>query len=223
MVMKNFKNIKIQEANRYFKEIIFQSAHLENKGITYAETINTIEFYDEAIKTIPFEKVAIINGLKRAYEYIIVRANSNNLPNEQDLLKINGFIDEYEEYANAGNYRNKPVKISGSSWVPPLLNANQAKQLVNDLSKIKSFDDGIKLCAKLSKQQLFNNGNKRTAICYANLVLLYHGYDFIQIKDRMKYMNKLVDFYEDQDKFKDLLDYIKENSIDKDEQIRKDK
>ena len=50
MIMKNFKNEKIQEANRYIKELVYQSAHLENKEITYAETINTIEYYKEAIK-----------------------------------------------------------------------------------------------------------------------------------------------------------------------------
>ena len=33
MIMKNFKNEKIQEANRYIKELVYQSAHLENKEI----------------------------------------------------------------------------------------------------------------------------------------------------------------------------------------------
>ena len=101
--MKNFKNEKIQEANRYIKELVYQSAHLENKEITYAETINTIEYYKEAIKKIPFEKVAIIDGLRKAYEYIIQRANSNEMPDEKDIQQINRLIDGYEESIEAGN------------------------------------------------------------------------------------------------------------------------
>ena len=56
MIMKNFKNEKIQETNRYIKELVYQSAHLENKEITYAETINTIECYKEAIKRYHLKK-----------------------------------------------------------------------------------------------------------------------------------------------------------------------
>ena len=148
MVIKNFKNEKIKEANRYFKELVYQSAHLENKGITYAETVNTIEYYKEAIKKIPFEKVAIIDGLRRAYEYIIQRANSNEMPDEKDIQQINRLIDGYEESIEAGNWRRHKVRISGSSWVPPIWSTEQCTHFILNKSNIKSFDDGIKYFKK---------------------------------------------------------------------------
>ena len=218
MIMKNFKNEKIQEANRYIKELVYQSAHLENKEITYAETINTIEYYKEAIKKIPFEKVAIIDGLRKAYEYIIQRANSNEMPNEKDIQQVNRLIDGYEESIEAGNWRRHKVRISGGSWVPPIWSTEQCTHFILNKSNIKSFDDGTKLCADISKNQLFSNGNKRTAICYANLVLLYNGYDCIKINDCTEYTNKLIDYYEDENNFNKYLEYIKKESIDSNEQ-----
>lgn len=214
MVMRKYKNEKIKEANRYFKELVYQTAHLENKGITYAETVNTIEFYKDAIKKIAFEKVVIIDGLRRAYEYIIQRANSDEQPDENDIKEINKLIDSYEESVEAGNWRRTKVRIAGSSWIPPVLTPGQSTHFILERSRIKSFEDGIKLCADTSKKQLFLNGNKRTAICYANLVLLYNGYDCIKINDRAEYINKLLDYYEDDKNFDKFLEYVKKESID---------
>jgi prophage maintenance system killer protein len=40
------------------------------------------------------------------------------------------------------------------------------------MNSVNSFDDGVKMLSDLCKQQLFPNGNKRTALCFANLCLM---------------------------------------------------
>lgn len=207
------KNICIDKALKKINHLVYLASIIEDKTINYHDVIQVIESYDKAIKTIPFEKVAVINGIKRAYEYIINRANSNEASNVNDILKINALIDEYEEYANAGNWRNSNVIITGVKHKPPLINAIEAEKLIKHRSNITSFEDGVKLCVLISKLQLFNNGNKRTAICYANLVLLFYGFDFIKISDREEYMDKLLDYYEDDNKLDELIELITKWSI----------
>jgi hypothetical protein len=95
--MTKFRNSKIEEAHEYFKEVVYQAANMEDKGITYADTVNTIEFLEEAKKTLSHEKIEIINGLRKAYEYVIEKANSKTEITYKDAMNINKLIDSYEK------------------------------------------------------------------------------------------------------------------------------
>jgi hypothetical protein len=95
--MTKFKNLKIGKTHEYFKEIVYQAANIEDKGITYADTVNTIEFLEEAKKVLTHEKIEIIDGLRKAYEYVIQKANTNDEITYKDAMEINKLIDGYEK------------------------------------------------------------------------------------------------------------------------------
>jgi len=211
--MKTFKNQNIQIAYDYFKEIVYQAANLEDKNITYRDTYNTIEFYDEAIKTIPYSKVEIIVSLKKAYEYVIERANSDEPITYKDAMELNKIIDSYEK-DTAGTFRNYPVRITGTGYIPRLLTEQESIDILNEFKNIKLFEDGAKLCGYWSKMQLFGNGNKRTALCFANLCLLSNNLSIIIIKDRTKYTNMLVSYYENESKLVDFVLYLKSCAVE---------
>jgi prophage maintenance system killer protein len=64
----------------------------------------------------------------------------------------------------------------------------------------------------MSKKQLFPNGNKRTALCFSNLILISKNINFIQINNRIEYTNKLINFYDDESKINDFVDEMKRQS-----------
>jgi prophage maintenance system killer protein len=64
----------------------------------------------------------------------------------------------------------------------------------------------------MSKKQLFPNGNKRTALCFSNLILIDKDIDFIQINNRIEYTNKLIDFYDDEDKINNFIEEVKKQT-----------
>lgn len=206
-MIKEYRNKKIQLAHDYFKEIVYQSANLENENITYVDTLNTLDFFEDAIKTIPYDKVVIITSLKRAYEYVIYRANSNKPITYKDALKINEIIDSYER-RDAGCFRNHRVLITGTGYIPKVYTEQESIQILNEFKKIKTFADGARLCAYWSKIQLFPNGNKRTALCFANLCLIANNLNFIQIGNRAIYSKALVDYYNDETKLQTYIKYL---------------
>lgn len=208
LFMKTFRNINIEIAHDYFKEIVYQAANLEDKNITYQETYETIEFYNEAIKTIPYKKVQIITSLKKAYEYVIDRANSNKPITYKDAMELNKIIDSYEK-KNAGLFRTEPVRIKGCIYEPKIFTEQESIEILNEHKNINSFDKGAMLCAYWSKMQLFSNGNKRTSLCFANLCLLADNIGIIVIKDRVKYTELLGAYYDNESKLLDFIMYLK--------------
>jgi hypothetical protein len=94
---KKYKNEQIKVAHKYFVEMIFQAAKIEDKGITFAETYNIVNNYEQSKNKIDFDKTQIIVGLKRAYQYIINRANDDQDVYLYDIKQINKLLDGYEE------------------------------------------------------------------------------------------------------------------------------
>lgn len=210
-MIKKYKNRMIEFAHDYFKEIVYQAANLEDKNITYVDTLNTLEFFEDAIKTIPYDKIVIITSLKKAYEYIIDRANSDEPITYKDAMKLNEIIDSYEK-KDAGCFRNHKVMITGTGYIPKVYSELESIDMLNKHQQIKIFEDGAKLCAYWSKRQLFPNGNKRTSLCFANLCLIAKNINFIQVGNRSLYNKALISYYEDENKIDNFVSYVKNSS-----------
>ena len=69
---------------------------------------------------------------------------------------------------------------------------------------------------RLMKMQAFNDGNKRTAMLVANHQLIRYGKGIISIsdEDRVEFGTKLIEYYEDEEKIKDLKDFLYEKCLD---------
>lgn len=104
---------------------------------------------------------------------------------------------------NGGQIRAVPVTIGGSSYIPPLPLEDIVKQKIKDLldSDLEDIDKAIELCLYVMKTQIYTDGNKRTAIVYANHYLISKGkgllvIDYSKVNDFKKH---LVNYYEDKD------------------------
>ena len=66
------------------------------------------------------------------------------------------------------------------------------------------------------KMQLFNDGNKRTVMLIANHELIKNGKGIIFIAEEFKeeFGNKLISYYENEEKLDELKQFLYENCLD---------
>jgi Fic family protein len=76
------------------------------------------------------------------------------------------------------------------------------------INKKYGFIDICKLCGLMTKLQPFNNGNKRTAICFCNALLVQKDIIPIQVIDYTSYIDKLINYYEDDDKINEYIQFL---------------
>ena len=82
----------------------------------------------------------------------------------------------------AGKIRSIPVKIGGSTYIPPLPIEDQIKEQLKDiLSNEDIVERAIKALLFVMKKQIFLDGNKRTAVLFANHILISNGKGLIVI------------------------------------------
>ena len=193
-------NLEFARAN--MKKIIYDQAVLEGVGTTFPDTEAIIE--NGKVNNVSAEDVLKIVNLKHAWQFItdkdVIQAPSDyylcsyiaRLVNE-GLLAI----------PDGGRIRGVPVTIGGSTYIPPLPFEDKVKQDIRDIlqSNIDDVDKAIELCLYVMKAQIYNDGNKRTAVIYANHYLISKGkgllvIDYNKVSDFKKH---LVAYYEDRD------------------------
>lgn len=208
-----FLNEQIELLHNKYVEAIFQVAHIEDRGITFQKTYEIINNLDKAEQELPKRQIDIVLGIKKAYQYVIEIANSIEPITTRDLQNINRLINEYESDTKAGEWRKWPVGISATKYVPPIKSVDEYQKMFSSyIQKDYSFIDICKLCALITKLQPFNNGNKRTAICFCNALLVKKNIIPIQVTDCGMYIEKLINYYEDDKKIDDYVRFVCEQS-----------
>ena len=133
------------------------------------------------------------------------------LPDESVCQYIARLVNE-GFYHEGGRIRGVPVKIGGSSYIPPLPVEYEVKE---QIEKIVAFDASpvdiaIELALYVMKTQVFNDGNKRTAIIFANHYLVAHGEGLMVVPESIvpEFKQLLVRYYEDID-VESIKDFLK--------------
>lgn len=193
-------NLDFARAN--MKQIIYDQAVLEGIGTTFPETEQILE--NGKVKKADVEDVMKIINLKHAWQFIldkdVAQAKSDyylacyiaKLINEGLLATIDG-----------GRIRMVPVTIGGSSYIPPIPIENIVKEDINNIlsSEKDDVDKAIELCLYVMKTQIFNDGNKRTAVVFANHYLISKGKGLLIIgyEKVPEFKKLLVEYYENKD------------------------
>ncbi|MCH5159511.1 MAG: Fic family protein [Clostridiales bacterium] len=117
------------------------------------------------------------------------------------MCAINKLVEE-GFYYNAGQLRSVPVSIGDTKWKPQLPVESLVRE---DLSSIFANSDiyerAIKALLFVTKRQLFIDGNKRTAVIFANHILISDGAGLVVIPDGevAEYKKLLMEYYETDD------------------------
>ena len=184
------------------KKIIYDQAVLEGVGTTFPDIEAIID--NGIVKNAKAEDVQKIINLKHAWQFILDK-DVIQVPSDYYLASyIARLVNEgLLAIQDGGRIRGVPVTIGGSSYIPPIPFEDKVKQDIKDLlsSNLDDIDKAIELCLYVMKTQIYNDGNKRTAVVYANHYLISKGQGLLVI-DYSKVDNfkkHLVNYYEDKD------------------------
>lgn len=191
-------NIEFARANMKYN--IYSQAVLEGVATSFPQTEDIIE--GGKISGMTANDVQKILNLKHAWEFITDKDVVASTSNYYLLCQIAKLVNE-GFFAEGGRIRGVPVTIGGTSYIPPLpietVVKEQIEKIVN--SGADPVDIAINLCLYTMKTQIFNDGNKRAAVIFANHYLISNGAGMLVIseEDVPKFKRLLISYYEDKD------------------------
>lgn len=194
-------NLDFARAN--VKSLIYDQSVLEGVATTFPQ-IETILENGKVYGVTPSDIRKIIN-LKHAWEFIldkdiIVAKSDYHLLSHIARLVNEGF------YEYGGRLRSVPVSIGGTNYIPPIPIEPDVKDTLISLSESEEAPVAvaIDLCLYCMKAQLFNDGNKRAAVIFANHYLIGKGGGVLVIPESRvdKFRSLLIDWYEGKDDLK---------------------
>lgn len=204
-------SINVDFAKKHLADTIYKQAILEGVATTLSDTENIIE--GGKVNNMSSEDILKIVNLKHSWEFILNKNVILTPTNYSILCTINKLVEE-GFYYNAGNLRNVPVKIGGTSWTPDIPIESDIKDDIRNTVEQKKddVDKAIELLLYVVRKQIFINGNKRTSVIFANHYLISKGKGLIVIPTEKveEYKKLLIDFYESNDN-KVIFKFIKDN------------
>ena len=199
-------NLDFARAN--MKASIYDQAVLEGVGTTFPQTETIIE--NGIVNGVKASDVQKILNLKHAWEFILDKDVLRSSSSYYVLCHIARLVNE-GFYENGGRIRGVPVTIGGTSYVPPMPIETVVRENLEELlnTDLPAIDKAISLCLFCMKTQIFNDGNKRAAVIYANHFLISHAGGLLVIpeKEVPEFKQLLVRYYEgkDQGEIRDFL------------------
>ncbi len=191
-------NLDFARAN--VKSLIYDQSVLEGVATTFPQTETILE-NGKVYGVTPSDIRKIIN-LKHAWEFIldkdVVVANSDyHLLSHIARLVNEGF------YEYGGRLRSVPVSTGGTNYIPPIPIEPDVRNTLASLSGSEEapIAVAIDLCLYCTKAQLFNDGNKRAAVIFANHYLIGKGGGLLVIPENRvdEFRSLLIGWYEGKD------------------------
>lgn len=189
------------ELNRAFAirnivDSVYKQAMLEGVATTYSDTETLLN--GGKVTNMTANDINKVINLKHSWEFITNKGVLQYPSNYLLLCQINSLVEEGFS-VTAGRLRTVPVTIGGSSYIPPFPIESAVKEQLEEILKMEdTVQRAIKSLLFIMRKQLFLDGNKRTAVLFANHILISHGKGLIVIPAEKvsEYKKKLVDYYE---------------------------
>lgn len=188
-----------EQNRRYAKKnlvnLVFTNSRFEGVNTTLPQTQTIIDGMSAA--GVSIDDTNVIVQLKRGWQYIINEDRPLSLKIEQN---INMLVARYDSL-DPGNFRTGNVSVNlgeQKAWEPPKPDLTAEKEFFINLMKkdTSTTDKAITLMYHNMRNQLFWDGNKRTATLAANKLMIDHGAGLINIPLNVwDEWNKLISEY----------------------------
>ena len=199
-------------AKRKLVDNIYKSANLEGIAVTFADTYSFMNNVNTG--KISIDDMLKLKGLKDAWEYVL-----NTIDEELTIdyiKKVHFEICKGQNITPLGNFRDRGVGITGTSWRPKLPEeCNYTKDLQEILNSPHKLEKCINLFCYLQRSQMFIDGNKTVANLIAKKEMIINDQGIISIPvDKIgDYLTRLIKYYETNNN-KELTEWIYNNCID---------
>lgn len=191
-------NLDFARAN--VKSLIYDQAVLEGVATTFPQTETILE--NGKVNGVTPSDIQKIINLKHAWEFILDKDVIAARSDYYLLCHIAKLVNEgFYEYG--GRIRSVPVTIGGTLYIPPMPQEFEVKEQLQALASGQEdkADIAISLCLYCMKTQVFNDGNKRASVIFANHYLIGQGQGLLVIpeSDVSEFRTLLVAYYEGHD------------------------
>ena len=204
-------NLDFARAN--MKSNIYDQAILEGVTTTFPQTENIIE--NGKVSGMTASDVQKILNLKHAWEFILDKDVISYPTDYSILCHIAKLVNE-GFYHDGGRIRGVPVTIGGTKYVPPMPIETIVKESIESIlqDSAPAEEKAIKLCLYCMKTQVFNDGNKRASVIFANHYFISQGGGMVIIpeKEVPEFKRLLVAYYEDADNG-EIMRFMKEKCV----------
>ena len=167
-------------AKKYWDENVYCGMRMENRNVTFPQTKTILEGIN--VSGVTLDDITAILNMRDAWKYIL-KTMEDNLTLEY-ILQLNSFISRNESL-EWGVLRRGSVGVSGTDYKPQIPDRNDVITEINGI--LHSFrtitEKALDMFCYITYKQLFWDGNKRTALCTANKILLSAGKGMFTIKD----------------------------------------
>ncbi len=190
---------------------IYEQAVLEGVATSFPQTEDIIE--NGKVNGVTASDVQKILNLKHSWEFILDKDVLQVKSDYSILCHIAKLVNE-GFFANGGRIRGVPVTIGGTSYIPPLPIETVVMENISEIinSGKSPVDIAIDLCLYCMKTQVFNDGNKRAAVIFANHYLISNAGGLLVIPEKYvpEFKKLLIKYYEDSDNG-EIKDFLKRN------------
>lgn len=213
-------NLSLKENIFLAKKVLVAQIHnlsrFENCQTTLLQTEQIIN--GQNVASASLGDIQTILNLKRAYQYVM-RHISDGLPVDIPLLKKINSIVAQEDSLAPGDFRTGTVGVTlvdGSRHTPPAMSEVDVQNLLGQIENRSNSttETAIRSMLAFMRQQIFWDGNKRTATLFANALLIEKGCGILEISELQmpEFNTKLSDFYRSGDDT-DVATYLYQNCI----------
>lgn len=190
------RELVITMAKRMLIDSIWKSTIIEGLGTTFPTTAAVLANAPSSARP---SDVQFILNMKRAWEFLF---DSLDLPNNLALLRQFNEICGKSIIYGSGELRQSVVKISGSSYIPPIPVYDEVVSDLNQLDGIQNpIGKAIAYFCYVTRNQLFIDGNKRIAQLMMNKILIENsiGYLYIEEGKMERFVECLLHYYDTED------------------------
>lgn len=202
-------NLDFARAN--MKLSIYEQAVLEGVATSFPQTEDIIE--NGIVNGVTASDVQKILNLKHAWEFILDKDVLQVKSDYSLLCHIAKLVNE-GFFQNGGRIRGVPVTIGRTTYKPPLPIESVVKENIKAITESSGdvLDIAIELALCCMKTQVFNDGNKRASVIFANHYLIANAGGLLVIPESyvLQFKKLLVNYYEDKDKG-DIKKFLKLN------------
>ena len=218
--------------HKYIASYIWGQSHLENECISYISTetfLHTMNLKKLAL-TYRFEEgdkfseytIDLLKGLKDGWDEILyyLKFEDKKSLSINELIHLNDTLSNFEPNKGGKGIRSSPIIIGGCKYKPEaILIASKVEEELNNIwnnPNLSELDRSIEIFLYISKTQVFYDGNKRTALVSASYNLINNGVAsgiFINPEKVNEFKRHLIDYYEDDNKKDNIVNFLKKECI----------
>lgn len=206
------KEENIIYAKSKLQDNIYKSAKLEGINLSIKDVIDLLNNINNV--NLSIMDTLKLKGLKDAWKFVL-----NTIDDDLTIdyiKKIHFEICECQGITPLGEFRDKGVGITGTSYRPKLPSECDYDKELNEIMNIpEKLDRCITLFLWIQRSQMFLDGNKRVANLVANKEMIKNGMGIIAVPVEKigEYFTKLIKFYETND-YTEIKEWIYNNCID---------